>query len=133
MKPTYKNLPLVLSALAFLFLPIFAFAQDAAAAAADSTGNLTADNLIQWVTPILVPLLIAGVKKLLPSIPSMFLPLIAPVLGVLLGLIQQVASGHAQNLWVAAGLGLLGVAVREVKEALKPAANGGWPDKTPTD
>ncbi len=127
------KITLALVALAFA-LPIMAHAQAAASAApavvAPAPASLP-DNVVAWLTPILVPLLIAGVKKIAPSIPSWVLPLVAPVLGFLLGVVNNLALSHHDNLWVAAGLGLLGVAVREVKENLIAAPNGGWPTPTP--
>lgn len=87
-----------------------------------------ADKVVAFLTPILVPLVLAAVKKFAPSLPGWALPLAAPVLGFLIGLINNLVASHSTNLWLAAGLGLLGVAVREVKEAVVPAPNGGWPD-----
>ncbi len=116
------RLALTLLALAFA-LPLCAHAADAVVAAPKSLP----DTVVAWLIPILVPALIALVKKFLPSVPSWALPIMAPVLGLIIGVIDNLAAGHSTNVWVAAGLGLLGVAVREVKEAIKPAANGGWP------
>ena len=118
-------LTLVLFSLAFVLLPVVAFAQEASPAAGQLAIN--ADSIVQWLTPLLVPLLLAGVKKFAPEMPKWVLPICAPVLGFLIGVINNLMSAHADNLWLAAGLGLLGVAVREVKEAIKPAPNGGWP------
>lgn len=101
--------------------PVALFASDAA-----STGNVTADNIVSWLTPILVPLVLAGLKKISPSIPSWVIPIAAPVLGVLIDLANSYATGHSSNLLVAAGLGLAGVGLREIKDQIKPAANGGW-------
>ncbi len=86
------------------------------------------DQVVAWLTPILVPILLAGVKKIQPSIPSWVIPMLAPVLGLVIGLINNWATATQGNLWQAAGLGLMGVAVREIKDQLVPAANGGWPD-----
>jgi hypothetical protein len=105
--------------IALVSLPLAAFAADAVAPVA-ATG-LAASDIVQWLTPVLVPLLIAGLKKVLPSIPGYLLPIIAPVLGVVLDLINSFATSHATNLWAAAALGLAGVGVREVKDQLSPA------------
>ena len=88
----------------------------------------TPDSIVAWLTPIIVPLVIAGVKKISPNLPTWSLPAIAPVLGMLIDVIASFAGSHQLNLLAGAGLGLLGVAVREVKETLVPAKNGGWPD-----
>lgn len=89
------------------------------------------DQIASWLTPLIVPAVLALVKKGLPKLPSWIIPLLAPVLGLVIGVIDNVVAGHGTNLWLAAGLGLLGVAVREVKEAVSPAPNGGWPVTTP--
>lgn len=133
-----KLIPLALVALAFLLLPLCLFAQDATPSAtptpalSPSNGpGITADAIVQWLTPILVPLLLAGFKRVQPSIPSWVIPMLAPVLGVVIDLVNSLITSHASNLWVAAGLGLAGVGLREMKEAVKPAPNGGWPQKFP--
>ena len=119
---------LFFAALVGLFFVTFAFAQDAAPAV---SAGLTADNIVQWVTPLLVPLVLAAVKKFAPSLPSWVIPLAAPVLGVLIDLVSSLATTHSSNLLQGAVLGLLGVGLREMKEALKPAPNGGWPTVPP--
>ena len=98
---------------------------------AQATPAVTTDNLVAWLTPIIVPLVLALVKKYLPRLPSSIIPLLAPVLGLVIGIVDNLFAAHSSNLWLAAGLGLLGVAVREVKESLKPAVNGGWPVTNP--
>lgn len=111
--------------LAILFLLIFnlGLAADDAPAAPQALP----DQIVAWLTPILVPLVLAGVKKVGPKLPSWIIPLLAPVLGLLIGFINNLVTSNSGNLWLAAGLGLLGIAVREVKEAVAPAKNGGWP------
>lgn len=116
----------------FLILCTFARAADTTAAPLDPAAmpDTTAGKIVAIATTFLVPILIAGVKRIAPSIPSWGLPLLAPVLGFLIGVINNAVAAHSSNLWLAAGLGLLGVAVREVKDTLMPAPNGGWPATT---
>jgi len=90
------------------------------------------DQIIQNITPILVPIILAAVKQVLPRLPTWTMPALAPFLGLVIGILNQVIMAHPQNLWLAAGMGLMGVAVREVKETLLPAKNGGWPVVPPT-
>lgn len=113
----------------FLILCSLARAADTTAAPLEPAAmpDTAAGKLVAFLTPILVPLALAGVKQIAPKLPSWSLPLLAPVLGFLIGVINNVVVAHSTNLWLAAGLGLLGVAVREVKDTLKPAPNGGWP------
>lgn len=69
----------------------------------------------------LVPIIVAGIRKLLPGIPKPILPILAAVAGPavdqLLALIPTIdAIG-----WQAAVLGLAGVGVREVFDQSKKA------------
>lgn len=111
---------LILAAVIGMLFATIALAQ--AASPSDPTATLTASNVVTWLTPVLVPLVIAGVKKFSPSIPSWVLPVIAPVLGVLLAYINQLATAQSANFLLAAALGLAGVGVREVKDQLVPPA-----------
>jgi hypothetical protein len=126
----FRYLPIALAALAFLLLPLAVFA--AAVIPADgssivATGNAAADSILTWLTPVIVPIVLLGVKKILPRIPSGLIPILAPVLGILIDLVNTYGLNHSSNLMIAAVAGLAGVGLREVKEAVKPAPNGGWP------
>lgn len=73
---------------------------------------------------VVVPLAIGAFKKLIPSIPTMFLPIIAPVLGALLDLgLAYLASIPATGL-AGALAGLAGVGVREIKDQATKALKG---------
>ncbi len=85
--------------------------------------NTTAVDLVTWLTPLLVPLLIAGLKKVAPNVPSWALPLIAPCIGMLIDVVGRLSDSHQGNLFAAAALGLAGVGLREVKDQLIPAAD----------
>lgn len=100
----------------FVALSVSALAQTTTAAAS----GINPSSIVTWLTPVLVPLIIAGVKKFSPSIPSYLLPIIAPVLGMLIDLVNSFSSAHQSNLLIAALLGLAGVGVREVKDQLAP-------------
>lgn len=105
-----------LAYLCFLFaFAALAFGQTAAA----SSSTISASGLVSWLTPVLVPLVITGFKKLLPSIPGWVLPMIAPVLGVALDFVNSLLTTHSTNLVVAALLGLAGVGIREVVDQAK--------------
>lgn len=106
----------------FLLIPSALFAAEAV-----STGNATADSILTWITPVVVPLVLTGVKRVLPKLPSFMIPILAPVLGVAIDFVNTFALGHSSNLALAAVAGLAGVGLREVKENLKPSTNGGWP------
>lgn len=107
---------------------LFAVVVHAASLVADPTpvgSSFDVNTIITMLTPIIVPLVIAGMKQILPKIPSVFLPIIAPILGVVIALISAAATAHSSNLYLAAVLGLAGVGVREVKDQLLPATNAG--------
>lgn len=115
--------------LAFLFITASVFAANAIVVA--PTGNSAADGLLQWLTPVLVPLILAGIKKVIPIAPSWLIPLLAPVLGVAIDYINHFATGHTTNLMLSVLLGAAGVGLREIKENALPAGNGGWPIPNP--
>lgn len=100
---------------------------DPAPGAAPTALGVSANNIVSWLTPILVPILLLGVKKILPNIPGWVIPILAPLLGVLTDVVNSMATGHQSNLLLSALLGLAGVGLREVKDQIKPAVNGGWP------
>jgi hypothetical protein len=114
------KLPIV--ALLGLLFPLALLAQDAAPVASAPV----AGNWVTWLTPIITPFVLMLVKKFLPLLPSGLIPVLAPLLGVALDLINSFATAHQGNVVLAAILGLAGVGVREVKEAVKKADNGGW-------
>ncbi len=76
--------------------------------------NTSNSQLWTYAIAIITPLLIAGGKKLIPTVPKWALPCIAPLVGVLVGLgLNAVGAAHLS--WVdAAQLGALGVFIREV-------------------
>ena len=132
------NLKMIIVALMGLLFVSMAFAQDAAATAAataaapSAMAGITSANIVTWLTPVLVPLVLAGLKLVAPKLPTWVIPIAAPVLGMLIDFVNSLATSHASNLLVAAALGLAGVGLREVKENLSPAGNGGWPTVPPS-
>ncbi len=124
------RLRLIIVALMGLLFATMAFAQDTAGPAA--VGGITSANLVTWLTPVLVPLVLAGLKLVAPKLPTWVIPVAAPVIGILIDFVNSLATSHARNFLVAAALGLAGVGLREVKENLKPAVNGGWPATPPS-
>jgi len=77
------------------------------------------DQLSQYlvmVIPVVVPLLIAGLKKwMIPNIPSWALPLLAPALGALADLALQASGVHTGGVVKGALLGSAGVGLRELQ------------------
>lgn len=70
--------------------------------------------------PAAVPLVIAVVKLLLPRIPKVWLPILAPVLGALADIFIQGAQGGAiQAPWLGAALGAAGVGLREIADQVR--------------
>lgn len=116
-----------LLALLSVFCVAIAIAQPAAPdpgappAVAPVSAGVTANNLVQWLTPVIVPLVIAGLKKLVPKIPVFILPIVAPLLGIAIDYVNTLATAHSSNFLAAAALGLAGVGVREIKDQLTPA------------
>lgn len=115
--------------LVYLFAAVFVTLAHAQATGTPVTASFTANDVVALLTPVVVPLIIAGMKLLMPKIPSWILPLIAPVLGVLINIIDQAVTSHAGNIWLAAALGLAGVGVREVVDQTKQTVTA--PPATP--
>lgn len=84
------------------------------------------DQIVSLLTPVIVPLVLAGVKKVLPSLPSWIIPVLSPFFGVGLEWLHTLATTYHGNFLAAAALGLAGVGLREIKEGIAPAPNGGW-------
>lgn len=134
----YRHAPAALFALIVTLIALFAVlippARAAAVTPADGvelvappTGNASADSILTWAIPVVVPLVLAGVKKIMPKLPGGALPILAAILGGVIDYANHVATGHASNTLTAVALGLAGVGLREVKEAVLKAENGGWP------
>jgi len=105
---------LILAAFALLAWPLYA---------ADSTpATAAAAAPVSWpqvIIPILTPLIIAGVKLIVPRIPSMWLPILAPMLGALLDYVAHLSMGSALNPLAGVALGAAGVGLREVVDQVK--------------
>lgn len=79
-------------------------------------------TIINSLTPLVGPALTAGVKKILPFVPSWALPIIATALGALFnGITTYAATNQTPNIYLAAALGLAGIGVREIKDQISPA------------
>lgn len=83
---------------------------------------MDASAIITFATPIIVPIIIAGVKLLKPNIPTWLLPVLAGPLGALVEYINHLSTGSTTNMVVAVLLGLAGVGVREVVDQLTPVS-----------
>lgn len=102
---------------AFFALLTTAFAQTKDFSAVDVTSPT---SIVQWLTPLLVPLIITYVRKWQPQIPSWVWPTLAPVLGAVATLIESAITKGDHSVLVGALLGLAGVGVREIKTNLIP-------------
>lgn len=79
----------------------------------------------QSLIAVVTPLLIAGIKLAVPKIPRVWLPILAPLLGVGLEYVSHLATGATLNVWAGLALGAAGVGLREavtqIHKALPPA------------
>jgi hypothetical protein len=76
----------------------------------------------QTLIAIFVPVLVAGIKKVLPSLPKGWLPIIAGALGLIGQVLEALATGGTVNAALGFGLGLAGVGVREAAKHFLPSA-----------
>ena len=115
----------LLATLAFLgLLAVTAVTCVAATAGLDAITPAVAQ--LPWqlaLIPVLTPLIIAGVKLLIPKIKTALIPIIAPALGLVLAVISSLTTGHELNAWLAMALGLAGVGAREIVDQLKQAVD----------
>jgi len=75
------------------------------------------DQLSQYlvmIIPLVVPILIGQLKKFIPTVPSVYLPILAPILGALADLALQSAGVHTSGMVSGALLGSAGVGLREL-------------------
>ncbi len=80
-------------------------------------------QLWAYAIAVLTPLIIAGVKKLVPTVPKVFLPCLAPFVGLAVGFGMNALAGTNLGWLDMAQLGALGVFVRELVDQSVKAAN----------
>ncbi len=126
-----KSIPflfaVILTALTFLCLPFLLIAGESPTSGGGTAPwEKPAVSSIQWWLPVIVPMLVAGLKAIWPSIPKVLLPVLCPLLGIAANYISSFA-GVAFDPASAAALGALGVFLREVvdqgKKGLVPNPN----------
>ncbi len=83
--------------------------------------------LLQFLTPVITPLILAAAKKVAPRISPKAIPIAAPAIGAVIAGLGAIGANNPTNLALGAALGLAGVGVREIKDRIAPAQNGGWP------
>lgn len=107
----------IITVLSFLILPLAAFAADAVvpggAAAGSPVSPFTA------LIPLVVPVVIALLKAFLPKIPSVALPIIAPVIGAVADIALHYAGVSTLGPLWGMVLGSAGVGLRELQDQLK--------------
>jgi hypothetical protein len=112
---------------------LFAFSAYAEGATSDLPPRTSYLSLswVQFLIPVVVPLLIAGLKKLWPSVPSALLPWLCPLLGVAADQIAKLAGSGGAPAEVAVALGALGLYLREVVDQAKKAIGPNNPSLYP--
>lgn len=84
--------------------------------------NLLTPELVQAIVTLGTPAVIAGVKALVPRIKPVWLPLAAPVIGLLVTLASNYAGAPEVSPLAGAVAGGLGVWLREAADQIKKAA-----------
>ena len=91
--------------------------------AADAASVISDPSVLgdPWATLItaITPLLIAGIKLLVPKIQTKLIPLIAGVIGLGLALAANYLAGIDVNWWQGVLLGIAGVGFRELYDQLR--------------
>jgi hypothetical protein len=78
-------------------------------------------GLAPLLIPMLVPMLVAVVKYYVPLLPKLWLPVLTPVLGAALDIVNYYIGLDSWGPMWGAFLGALGVFVREVYDQVKKA------------
>jgi MFS superfamily sulfate permease-like transporter len=100
----------------------FVIAASTHAAVVDTPEGVTPDPWLALI-PVLTTMFIALLKKILPKIPSYYLPWVAPLIGAAADIIMFYSAGvGAGNGLVGGILGSAGVGLREIYDQGKKAA-----------
>jgi hypothetical protein len=120
---------LLLTLIVCLFAPAV-FAADAPPAVTDTSAAGLAIALIGTVGGAAIPLVVLGVKRVLPNIPRILLPtLVIPTLGVLAGYVGTIASGDELAGTVGGAIAALGsLYLRETWDTAKKHGTDPIPD-----
>lgn len=86
--------------------------------------NLLTPELIQAIVTLGTPAIIAAVKALIPRIKPVWLPLAAPVIGLLVTIATNYAGAPEVSPMAGAIAGGLGVWLREAADQIKKSATG---------
>ena len=93
-------------------------------------GNMdteTIAKLIVILIPFLAPLITAGLKKIIPTLPKLVVVILQPILGILISLIvpvDPVTGLPLTDMSTGATLGMAGIGVREVVDQAKKTIAG---------
>lgn len=87
--------------------------------------------LLLTIIPLLVPILVAVGKSILPKVPTWLLPILAPALGALIDYIGSLATHGGASPLAAALAGSAGVGIRELTDQIKQRIQGGPKPTTP--
>lgn len=85
-------------------------------------------SLAKLLLAVIVPLVVAGIKKITPSIPSVSLPVIAIVLGAGADYVGSLVGVWEGSFVVGAVLGAAGVGLREAGDQVKQSVLGPTPE-----
>lgn len=94
------------------------------------TPSAAGNGLVLALLPVIVPLLVALGKGLLPKVPTWILPILAPALGALIDFLTAKATGGTASPVLALALGSAGVGLREIYDQTKTRIKDG-PAPTP--
>lgn len=82
-------------------------------------------SLLLIIIPLVVPIVVAVGKFLLPAVPKWILPILAPALGALIDWLNSLVTGTPPNPVTGALLGSAGVGVRELLDQVKQRVTKG--------
>lgn len=75
--------------------------------------------IITTMTPLIVPVLVAALKKAIQNMPKQFIPILAILIGAAIDIINNFLTGGGGGLFQGAILGAAGIGVREVLDQFR--------------
>lgn len=78
-------------------------------------------SLLNLIITGLTPIVIFGIKKIVPKIPTVLLPVAAPVIGIILDFVLRKAGVDTGGTFAGAVWGALGLWLRELQDQTKKA------------
>jgi len=107
-----------------LLMPVMLMAQDGSTA----PETMNKEMMWQYIIAIVTPFIVGGIKKIVPAIPKVLLPVSTPFVGLGVGFLLNAIAGANMDAMTMAKMGGLAVLIRETwNQALKAQSGSSTP------